>query len=185
MDWSALAIVLATMLGPVLAVWASEYRQQHRSALDRKKWVFHTLHATRSSRMKIEHVQALTQIESAFLGKDAEAVLVEWGLYLKHLRTPQGQTDEARAAWFARSDELFRVLLQAMAHHLKIPLNKLQLSEQSYYPDGYALVELRQMETQILLLELLRAQRSFPVSIIDPQPTVQGSTAPPKAEPRP
>lgn len=39
-DW---AVLLATLLGPILAVWASEWRQRRRALYDRKEWVFRTL----------------------------------------------------------------------------------------------------------------------------------------------
>ena len=52
-DWSAIAIVGATILGPVLAVWASEIRQRHRQGQDRKEWVFRTLMTTRSNRRSV------------------------------------------------------------------------------------------------------------------------------------
>ena len=66
MDWSAVAIVLATILGPILAVWASEIRQRNRQAQDRKEWVFRTLMTTRSTRMSLDHVSALNHIDFAF-----------------------------------------------------------------------------------------------------------------------
>lgn len=36
-DW---AVVFATLAGPILAVWASEWRQQRRALHERKEWVF-------------------------------------------------------------------------------------------------------------------------------------------------
>jgi len=50
-NWLALAIVSATISGPILAVWASEIRQQRRQATNRKEWVFRTLMTTRSTRL--------------------------------------------------------------------------------------------------------------------------------------
>lgn len=169
-DWSAIAIVVATIFGPIFAVWASEWRQQHRALHDRKEWVFRTLLATKSYPLMLDHVRALTQIEAAFLGSAPE-VLEEWSLYLKHLRSPQGESEAAQTAWHQTSGELLRNILKAMADHLKIPLSKLQLNEKTYYPDGYVISEIRQQEIQELLLAVLKDGRPINIrTIIDPKP---------------
>ena len=69
-DW---AVVFATLAGPILAVWASEWRQQHRAVRERKEWVFRTLMSTRAARLRIEHVGAINQID-----------FVEWQSNHKH-----------------------------------------------------------------------------------------------------
>jgi hypothetical protein len=62
-DWSLkvtdLAIILATFAGPILAVWASELRQQRKAENDRKLLVFRTLMSTRAARLRFEHVNAV------------------------------------------------------------------------------------------------------------------------------
>lgn len=57
-DFTALAIVIATISGPILAVWASEIRQHRRQASDRREWIFRTLMTTRSSRLNPDHITA-------------------------------------------------------------------------------------------------------------------------------
>ena len=167
-DWSIkatdVAIVLSTIAGPILAVWASEIRQRRRALLEKKEWIFHTLWATKSSPLRLEHVQALTLIEPTF-HVSAPSVLDEWYIYLKHLRTPQGESEAEKSAWHQKSEELLRNILKAIAEHLKIPLTKLQLNEKSYYPDGYVLNEIRQQEIQKLFLELLENRRTLSVDI--------------------
>jgi len=39
-NWLAISIVIATVAGPILAVWASEIRQHRRQARDRREWYF-------------------------------------------------------------------------------------------------------------------------------------------------
>jgi len=55
-DW---AVVFATLAGPILAVWASEWRQRRRAVHERKEWVFRTLMTTRGAKMQPLHVEAL------------------------------------------------------------------------------------------------------------------------------
>ena len=69
-DWTIkstdIAIVFATLVSPILAIWASEWRQQRRQNQERKEWVFRTLMTTRSARLHPDHIQALNHIEFVF-----------------------------------------------------------------------------------------------------------------------
>ena len=69
-DWTLkitdLAIVGSTLAGPILAVWASEWRQERKALHERKEWVFRTLWSTRSAKLRPEHVQALNHIDFAY-----------------------------------------------------------------------------------------------------------------------
>ena len=65
-NWSAIAIIIATCAGPILAVWASEIRQLRKQNRDRREWVFRTLMTTRSTRLHPDHVSALNHIDFAF-----------------------------------------------------------------------------------------------------------------------
>lgn len=85
-DW---AVVFATLSGPILAVWASEWRQQRRALHERKEWVFRTLMSTRAARLRIEHVAAINQIDFAFPRQSCASVQDAWGLYRQNNR---GQT---------------------------------------------------------------------------------------------
>ena len=80
-DWSIkatdVAIVFATIVGPILAIWASEFRQKNRQNQERKEWVFRTLMTTRSARLHPDHILALNYIDFAF-HKNSE-VIDAWG----------------------------------------------------------------------------------------------------------
>ena len=69
-DWlikaTDIAIVFATLAGPILAIWASEWRQKNRQNQERKEWVFRTLMTTRSARLHPDHIQALNHILFSF-----------------------------------------------------------------------------------------------------------------------
>lgn len=89
-DWTIkmtdVAIVFATLVGPILAVWASERRQQQKTAKDRKEWVFRTLMSTRGAKLRQEHVAAINHIEFAFPRQSCPSVDDARSLYRKHLR---------------------------------------------------------------------------------------------------
>ena len=162
-DWSLKAtdivIVFATLSGPILAVWASEWRQKGRQNQERKEWVFRTLMTTRSARLHPDHIQALNNIEFVF--SHNREIVDDWGLYFAHLKTNQGQTAAENKAWESSADTHLTNLLHLMAKDLKISFSKTHIMQPSYYPRGYELTETEQIELRKLLLEVLRNERSI------------------------
>ena len=123
-DW---AVVCATIAGPILAVWASEWRQQRKLLHDRKEWVFRALWSTRSVNLHPDHVQALNNIDFAFPQKDFPKIADAWGLYFAHLCTPMGESKDSRLSWNETANNLLANLVHLMAIELKIPFSKTQV----------------------------------------------------------
>jgi len=160
-----LAIVFATIAGPILAVWAAEWRQESKSKADRKEWVFRTLMSTRGAKLKPEHVDAINHIEFAFPKNSCPEIEDSRALYRKQLRSADSISDiEAiRLAWSNKANDLFAELLYLMASELKIPFTKSDITEESYYPDAHLHSELELREIRTLILEVLKNGR--PISI--------------------
>jgi hypothetical protein len=162
-DWTAVAIVSATILGPILAVWASEIRQHRKQARDRREWVFRSLMTTRSSRLNPDHVAALNHIDFAFPQRSYPKIADAWGLYYAHLHSPQGTTQESLDRWTEAGYNLLVELLHQMANVLNIPFSKTSIQKSAYYPQGYVFTEQQQNELRALVLEVLKGDR--PISI--------------------
>ena len=162
-DWTIkatdIAIVFATLVGPILAIWASEWRQKNRQNQERKEWVFRTLMTTRSARLNPDHIQALNHIAFAFA--DQREIKDAWGLYFAHLNTDQGSTQDSHARWHEKSNTLLADLIHLMAKDLNISFSKTDITQPSYYPRGYELNEAEQQELRTLLLQLLKNERSI------------------------
>jgi hypothetical protein len=120
-DWTSIAIVFATLAGPILAVWAADIRTARRRIHDRKENVFFSLVSTRGARMQPEHVAALNRIELVFPRLSHPHIVDAWELYLKHLGNEQGQSlnKEVFDRWMETADNLFQDMLQAMATDLR------------------------------------------------------------------
>lgn len=173
-DWSAIAIVLATCAGPILAVWASEWRQQERQKRDRQEWVFRTLMTTRSTPLHPDHVTALNHIDFAFPQNDYPEIADAWGLYNNHLSSSQGETEDSLNRWGDTADNLLVDLLHLMANDLKIPFPKTSIKKSAYYPKAHARIEAQQNEIRTLLLEILKNQRSINLNAtVYPPPVTQ------------
>lgn len=160
-DW---AVVFATLVGPILAVWASEWRQRRRAARERQEWIFRTLMTTRSAPLRQEHVSALNHIDFAFPQKQYPKIIDAWGLYFAHLGKPQGDTPEAQDRWGETANNLLADLIHLMATSLDIPFSKTQIKQPAYYPKGHAFTESQLDELRVLLLEVLKGHRSLPIA---------------------
>jgi hypothetical protein len=79
------AILGATFLGPVLAVFMTRYVDGQRDRHERQLQVLRTLMATRRTVVSAEHVGALNLIEIEFYGH--QQVIAAWKTYFQHLAT--------------------------------------------------------------------------------------------------
>ena len=168
-EWSVkatdVAIVVATIAGPILAVWASEWRQQRRALHERKEWVFRTLWSTRSANLHPDHVQALNQIDFAFPEQAYPKIADAWHLYLAHLNESQGETEDSRHRWHDMASNLLADLIHLMASDLGVPFSKSLVKQRSYYPIAHALSAAQQEELRSLLIEVLRGDRAIPIHV--------------------
>ena len=161
-DW---AVVFATLIGPILAVWASEWRQQRRELHMRKENLFRTLMTTRSMPLHQSHVEALNHIDFAFPQSKYPKISDAWGLYYSHLNSSRGDSADSIARWEETANTSLSELIHLMAIDLKIPFSKTQIKKPAYYPSGYFFTEGQQNELRTLILEVLKGNRSIPIRI--------------------
>lgn len=181
MDWSSLAIVVATLCGPVLAVQAQKWIERQNESQARKVDVFRRLMATRSARLSAEHVQALNLIELTFYGKpngtaaptrseEDEGVILAWREYFRHLNVDQsGFTDQRKTEWGGRADELFLNLLEKLAIATRYRFDREQLRSAQYSPMAHFQQELEQQAARRLLLEVLAGTRPIAIRAANQQ----------------
>jgi hypothetical protein len=172
-DW---AVIFATVVGPILAVYAADIRADRKSQRNRQEWVFRSLMTTRSVRLHRDHIQALNHIDFAFPAAKYPDVSDSWGLYLAHLNKNQGETEDSIGRWSEEADNLLADLIHLMAKELKIPFSKTQIKQPSYYPKGHAVSEELQNELRIFALAVLKHGRPINIRPIPPeqQPQEEG-----------
>lgn len=169
-DW---AVVFATIVGPILAVWAADIRAARKAQRDRQEWVFRTLMTTRRAKLQPHHVEALNHIDFAFPQASHSEVSEAWKLYQNQLGTSYGQTPEDFARWSDKLDSLFEGLAHLMAKDLNIPFPKSLIKTGGYYPKGFVDAENQSAEIRALLLEILRGVRAFPIKPLPPEDPIQ------------
>ncbi|HXG53702.1 MAG TPA: DUF6680 family protein [candidate division Zixibacteria bacterium] len=173
MDIFSVAIVVATLLGPILAVQAQKAVERARERHNRKAWVFHTLMATRAARLSTDHVQALNMIDLVFYGrrilgihrrrKTESTVLDAWHEYLDHLNTKYEK--ETLSLWAAKGDELFVNLLFALAVDVGFRFDRVQLMKGAYSPIAHGELELEQQQLRKFAIDLLSGGRPLKMEV--------------------
>lgn len=136
MQISNILMILAVLVGPVIAVQLTRFLDERREKRGRKLSVFKTLMSTRATRLSGHHVEALNMIDLEFSAKNRKekAVIDAWKSYLDSLCDDSLSKDEHGSR--ARLD-LFTELLQTMATVLDYEFDKTQLKNAAYSPVGH------------------------------------------------
>lgn len=164
MDWtlefSDIAIICATLLGPVLAIQAQKYLERRHSQQHRRTRIFKTLMNTRAAPLSAAHVEALNSVGIEFYGrsKKLKEIVDTWKAYIDHLNTPSDR-------WLERKDDLFLDLLVKLANYLGYSFNKVEIKKELYAPSGHARVESEQEIIREGLAKLFQGEISLPMDV--------------------
>jgi hypothetical protein len=123
-----LAVVFATLAGPVLAVLVTRSIDESRQADERRLEVFRSLMATRRSTLSEDKVKALNLVEIEFYGE--KAVELTHREVMNHINTPPPLPE----GWNDRQRKLMTKLLSEMAKVLGYELQQLDVLDGGYYP---------------------------------------------------
>lgn len=174
MDWtfkiSDLAIVFATLVGPILAVQAQGWLDTRRDERRRRLAVFNTLMRTRVSPLALEHVNALNAVPLEFQGSSnkVKAVLVAWRIYINHFGK-----DTSTPTWSERRLELLTALLQQMGELLKYDLDAVQIEREAYSPIAHGQAAAEQDLIRQGLAAIFKGDTTLPMSVkqmpVDPE----------------
>ncbi|WP_430232621.1 DUF6680 family protein [Nitrosomonas communis] len=177
MDIANISIIIATLLGPILAIQAQKIVERARERHSRKVWVFQTLMATRAARVSTDHVQALNMIDLVFYGKrifgihrrskTENSVLDAWHEYLDHLNTTIEKEKENFSLWATKGDELFVNLLYALAVDVGFRFDRVQLKKGAYSPIAHGELEFEQQQLRKLAIDLLSGRQPLKMELTD------------------
>jgi hypothetical protein len=150
-DWLTL---LALLLGPVLAVVVSLWRERRQE----KHRLFQTLLVTRGSWLSVEHVRALNSISVVFF--KYQGIQDRWQLLYDHF-----QRDTRTPGWNDRHGDLMAELLKEMARKLHYRISESELRRLTYTPQYHGDWEKAQAEIAMNWAAVLRGERALPVSV--------------------
>lgn len=159
-----LAVVFATLAGPVLAVLVTRKIDERRRRRERKEDVFRVLMATRRATLSPERVRALNMVEIEFHG--VEPVALAHKDVMLHINVPRPLPTD----WDERHRRLLTRLLSEIAKDLGYQLGQLDVLEGGYYPQGFADIDLEQRAVRRALIDVLSGNRPLTVSPAGPTP---------------
>jgi hypothetical protein len=169
------ALVLATAMGPVLAVQAQKYIERAGENRRRKLHCFYTLMATRATRISNDHVQALNVIELEFnrgwfRNRSKEKAVVDaWRIHLDNLNQQfPDETDSASIkVWVERCEVSFNELLYSMAQAVGYKeFDRVQLKRGAYYTRGQGELDQTQRAILINLAKVLAGQQPIGMNVV-------------------
>jgi hypothetical protein len=159
------AVVLATIAGPVAAVFITRWNDHRREDRNRLLHVYRVLMATRKIAISQEHVAAINLIEVEFHG--VKPVIEAWSVYLNHLNSPlpAGATTAQAEAWEKRRGELLAILLVKIAAHLGITKGEIEIMHGGYAPEGWAARDRSLIEIKDYAIRLSQGQAVVPIAV--------------------
>lgn len=153
------AIVIATFMGPIFAVWISLWREARADRQNRRFYIFRTLMATRKIAMSREQVDALNLVETEFHG--VPTVQPAYAAYVSHL-----YTDANAPKWDEeRQDHLAR-LLHHMSVAMRMPLDEAKIRSGGYSPREWTL----RNDIEQYLHDVAMNRNSVPMRIVGTPP---------------
>lgn len=167
-DW---IMILAVILGPILAVQIQKIIESIKEAKERKINVFKDLMATRASTLAYQHVVALNLVGLEFQGKKYTEVVNAWKTYLDHLGSFPNDDESMAKVWAEKRNDLLSDLLYEMGTSLGFEFDKVHIKKAGYIPKAYTDQESEQNLIRKTLIEALMGERSIPIVITTDQET--------------
>ena len=161
-------MILAVLLGPVVAVRLTRYLDDKKEVRGRKLGIFKALMTTRQYRLSQSHVEALNRIELEFdrRVKKEKAVIDAWMEYLDHLSPKNPANDQ----WAAKRVDLFVEMLHRMAIALNYEFDRVHIKNSNYLPKAHGEFEDQQFALRVALKDILDGKRAIPITIYDQSP---------------
>ena len=133
------AIIAATLTGPILAVQAQKWLEKVRAINDRRNQIFRVLMATRGAMLSPGHVEALNAIPVEFYGNRGKLKEIneKWKEFLDH-HAPDIPVNEA---WMQKRLDLFTDLLHLISQTLGYGFSRSQLARDIYNPKAHGELE--------------------------------------------
>ncbi len=161
---TSIAVILATLTGPIIAVWVTRVIDERRSNRARKLEIFRALMRTRRATLTNDYVSALNMIEIDF--HDSPAVLSALSELMKHYSS--GTVDQI---WKEKSGRLSARLLYAIGKNLGYKMEQLDILEGGYMPNWAIQENEEQRDLRLALMNMLGGNRPLPVVLKSDTPT--------------
>jgi hypothetical protein len=154
------AIVVAAILGPILAVQAQVFLDRRRALRGRRLNIFHALMRTRATPIAPDAVNALNAVPLEFYG--VPRITGAYGTFIAHITTPQANNPEG---WGNRRADLLFDLIHKIATEVGYKFDVAQLKAEFYAPQGHQTLENEQTAIRQGLAKLLSGEGALPMEV--------------------
>jgi hypothetical protein len=163
-------MIVAVIIGPVLAVVTQIVVQRRTEKRDQKIWVFGTLMSLRASMLATDFVRALNYIDVVFYKN--QKVRERWKTLLTHLSSEVYKADVIADATIDKTRDLLAELLAEIAKDLHYQYDHTHIKENSYYPKWHGQIEEEATALRQLGIAVLKGEASIRVAVSE-QPPLQ------------
>lgn len=174
MKLTDILIVLATILGPILAVQAQKWLERGRAVQERRAAIFRVLMATRAVQLSPGHVEALNAVPVEFYGTKGKLREINdaWKLFLDHHQPDVPVND----AWWQKRLDLFLDLLHLISQFLGYGFSRAQLARDIYSPKAHGELESEQTLIRRGVAKLFSGEALLPMAVKEFPATVDEQT---------
>ncbi len=168
------AIIVATLAGPILAVQAQKWLERGRAINDRRAAIFRVLMATRAAMLSPGHVEAFNAVPVEFYGGSGKLKQINdaWKLYLDH----HHETSNMSEVWAQKRMDLFFDMLHLISQYLGYQFSRAQLSRDIYNPRAHGDLENEQTIIRQGLVKLFNGEGSLPMAVTEFPATADDET---------
>jgi hypothetical protein len=163
-DW---LMMLAVVLGPILAVQIQKFIERKSESKNNKLKVFQSLMTTRASTLAYQHVSALNMVGLEFNEKKYSKVVNAWKTYLDHLSSYPKDDSNMQKVWSEKRDDQLSDLLYEMGISLNFDFDKVHIKKAGYFPQAYVDQEMQNNFIRRELTEILLGNKSIPMSVVE------------------
>lgn len=163
-DW---LMMLAVIIGPILAVQIQKIIDRRIEARNQKLKVFRDLMTTRASILAFQHVSALNMVGLEFNGRRYTKVINAWKTYLDHLNSYPDDGDESmQKIWIEKRTDQLSDLLYEMGESLGVEFDKVHIKKAGYVPKAYTDQENENKYIRSQLVDVFLGRKSIPMSVV-------------------
>lgn len=173
-------MIVAIVVGPILAVVTQFIWQRLRAKRDQKLWVFSTLMINRHAPLTPDFVKAANYIDVVFYNN--QKIRDRWKTVLAHLSSEAYKPENYTPAAFEKFRDLLAELLAEMAKDLGYQFDYTHIKENAWNPSLHGQEFEENIKLRRALLALVEGTGSINV-VVRPHPSLLQQAAPAQAAP--
>ncbi len=164
-------MIVAIVVGPILAVVTQILVQRRHEKRGQKLWVFGTLMSSRATVIAPDFVKALNYIDVVFYNN--VEVRNRWKTLLDHFNSDMYKDPDSAPKAFEKARDLTAELLAEMAKDLNYKYDYSHIKGNMYYPKGHGEIEQQTADLRQLGIAVMKGESRIKVEVTESTPAPQ------------